>query len=36
MKDGRIVEVGSHDELLGRPDGLYSRLWALQNDRGAA
>ncbi len=36
MKDGRIAEVGSHDELLGRPDGLYSRLWALQNDRGAA
>lgn len=36
IKDGRIAEVGSHDELLGRPDGLYSRLWALQNDRGAA
>jgi subfamily B ATP-binding cassette protein HlyB/CyaB len=36
MMDGRIVEVGSHDELLGRPDGLYARLWALQNDRGAA
>lgn len=36
IKDGRIAEVGGHDELLGRPDGLYSRLWALQNDRGAA
>ncbi|OWV88978.1 type I secretion system permease/ATPase [Rhizobium sp. R693] len=36
IADGRIAEVGSHDELLGRPDGLYSRLWALQNDRGAA
>lgn len=36
MMDGRIVEVGSHDDLLGRPDGLYARLWALQNDRGAA
>ncbi len=36
MMDGRIVEVGSHDGLLGRPDGLYARLWALQNDRGAA
>ncbi|MEZ2133144.1 MULTISPECIES: type I secretion system permease/ATPase [unclassified Sinorhizobium] len=36
VTDGRIAEVGSHDELLGRPDGLYSRLWALQNDRGAA
>jgi len=36
IADGRIAEVGSHDDLLGRPDGLYSRLWALQNDRGAA
>ncbi|ARM92469.1 HlyB family type I secretion transporter ATP-binding protein (plasmid) [Rhizobium sp. CIAT894] len=36
MADGRIVEVGSHDDLLKRPGGLYARLWALQNDRGAA
>ncbi len=36
MADGRIAEIGSHDDLLKRPDGLYARLWALQNDRGAA
>jgi subfamily B ATP-binding cassette protein HlyB/CyaB len=31
MRGGRIVEIGSHDELVKRPDGLYARLWALQN-----
>ncbi|MBB4309712.1 subfamily B ATP-binding cassette protein HlyB/CyaB [Rhizobium leguminosarum] len=36
MADGRIVEIGSHDDLLKRPGGLYARLWALQNDRGVA
>ena len=30
MADGRIVEIGTHDELLARPNGLYARLWALQ------
>ena len=37
MTRGEIVEVGSHEELLGR-NGLYARLWALQSDqaRGAA
>lgn len=33
MMDGRIIEQGSHDELLARPNGLYARLWSLQNDR---
>ena len=33
MTDGRIVEVGSHDELIARSNGLYARLWALQNER---
>jgi subfamily B ATP-binding cassette protein HlyB/CyaB len=33
MAEGRIVEVGTHDELLTRPKGLYARLWALQNDQ---
>jgi subfamily B ATP-binding cassette protein HlyB/CyaB len=31
MIDGRIVEAGTHDQLLANPGGLYARLWALQN-----
>jgi subfamily B ATP-binding cassette protein HlyB/CyaB len=34
--DGRIVEVGSHDELLANPHGLYSHLTSLQNQREGA
>ena len=30
MADGRIVEVGSHEELIRRPGGLYAYLWGLQ------
>ncbi|ATU94541.1 peptidase C39 (plasmid) [Phyllobacterium zundukense] len=30
MKDGRILEEGTHDTLLARPDGLYAHLWKLQ------
>jgi subfamily B ATP-binding cassette protein HlyB/CyaB len=33
MEDGRIVEAGPHDELIARQEGVYSRLWALQNDQ---
>ncbi len=36
MVDGRIVEAGSHDELLSKPDGLYKRLWSLQTAQGVA
>ncbi|MCA1482046.1 hypothetical protein, partial [Bradyrhizobium sp. NBAIM08] len=27
---GEIVEIGSHDELLGRPGGLYAHLWSMK------
>jgi ATP-binding cassette subfamily B protein len=30
MKDGRLVEAGTHDELLARPDGVYAKLHGLQ------
>ncbi|KAK9741149.1 hypothetical protein RND81_03G085300 [Saponaria officinalis] len=30
VQDGRIVEQGSHSELLSRPEGAYSRLLQLQ------
>ncbi|TIX89172.1 type I secretion system permease/ATPase [Rhizobium sp. P44RR-XXIV] len=30
MKDGRIVEEGTHDTLLARQNGLYAHLWQLQ------
>ncbi len=33
VDDGRVVESGSHDELLKKPNGLYARLWALQNSQ---
>ena len=30
MHEGRIVEIGNHDQLLQRPNGLYARLWKMQ------
>jgi ATP-binding cassette subfamily B protein len=35
MDDGRIVEVGTHDELLGER-GIYTDLWDSQTGTGAA
>jgi subfamily B ATP-binding cassette protein HlyB/CyaB len=35
MVDGGIVEEGTHSDLLATTNGLYARLWSLQN-RGAA
>lgn len=31
MKDGRLVEAGTHEDLLKDKDGLYARLWAIQS-----
>lgn len=30
LNDGRIVEGGTHDELLHTPSSLYRRLWDAQ------
>jgi len=30
MDKGKIVEVGTHDELLKKPAGIYYQLWSLQ------
>jgi len=35
MDDGRIVEQGSHDELLAT-NGEYAALWTAQAGAGAA
>ena len=31
INEGRIVEVGTHAELIRRPGGLYAYLWGLQS-----
>ncbi len=31
MKEGRIVEIGSHRQLISRPGSLYSHYWQLQS-----
>ena len=33
MTKGEIVEIGTHDDLIRRRDGLYARLWSLQTDQ---
>ena len=31
MDRGRVVEMGSHEQLLGQPQGLYAHLWRMQD-----
>ncbi len=33
MEDGRVIEVGAHDELIARQGGLYRKLWTLQTEQ---
>ncbi|MCX6757042.1 MAG: hypothetical protein NTW35_02745 [Candidatus Nomurabacteria bacterium] len=30
LKDGAIVEDGTHDELLENKEGIYAKLWDIQ------
>ncbi len=36
LKNGKISEIGTHDELLQNPDGYYSEIYRLQNDEPVA
>jgi subfamily B ATP-binding cassette protein MsbA len=38
LEEGRVAEMGTHDDLVGRPGGVYAKLYALQafTDRPAA
>ena len=36
MKDGMIVEDGSHTELIATPTSIYGRLWRIQAGEEAA
>jgi ATP-binding cassette subfamily B multidrug efflux pump len=31
LDEGRIVEMGAHNELLDNPDGVYASFWAHQS-----
>lgn len=31
LREGEIIERGSHDELLDKPDGVYAAMWREQS-----
>jgi subfamily B ATP-binding cassette protein MsbA len=31
LEKGRVAEIGTHDELVSRPNGVYAKLHALQS-----
>lgn len=35
LRDGVVVEEGSHDALLARPGGMYALMWQIQAAEGA-
>ena len=35
MDDGYVVERGTHNELVSRPDGHYYKLWSMQINKPA-
>lgn len=34
LDKGSILEIGTHDELTARPQGLYAQLWRMQDGQG--
>ena len=34
MRQGEVVEAGTHTELLARPGGFYRNMWDLQHSEG--
>jgi ATP-binding cassette, subfamily B, bacterial HlyB/CyaB len=36
LQDGRIVEDGTHRELIDMPTSLYGRMWRIQSEGSAA
>ncbi|CDP07374.1 unnamed protein product [Coffea canephora] len=35
LQHGKVVEIGSHKQLISRPEGIYSQLVSLQQEKGA-
>jgi subfamily B ATP-binding cassette protein HlyB/CyaB len=35
MERGRVSEIGTHEELIGNPVGVYKHLWSIQAGAGA-